>query len=119
MLGDISGVTTKAPCEVALIGERHVRIEISDFVMRTFVLYAGNIARRLFRNHDKRTLRRFPCGVLQGMKRRFSVKNRESKRYLRLRGLCRRCMPLQDEDTENRAKTKDGRGGQQSYEPCF
>ena len=34
---DISGITTKAPCEVALIGERHVRIEISDFVMRTFV----------------------------------------------------------------------------------
>ena len=29
---------TKAPCEAALIGERHVRIEISDFVMRTFVL---------------------------------------------------------------------------------
>jgi len=35
---DISGITTKAPCEAALIGERHVRIEISDFVMRTFVL---------------------------------------------------------------------------------
>ena len=34
---DISGITTKAPCKVALIGERHVRIEISDFVMRTFV----------------------------------------------------------------------------------
>ena len=34
---DISGITTKAPCEVALIDERHVRIEISDFVMRTFV----------------------------------------------------------------------------------
>ena len=30
--------TTKAPCEVAFMGERHVRIEISDFVMRTFVL---------------------------------------------------------------------------------
>jgi len=26
------------------MGERHVRIEISDFVMRTFVLYFGNIA---------------------------------------------------------------------------
>ena len=25
------------------MGERHVRIEISDFVMRTFVLYFGNI----------------------------------------------------------------------------
>ena len=35
---DISGISTKAPCEVALIGERHLRIEISDFVMRTFVL---------------------------------------------------------------------------------
>ena len=35
---DISGISTKAPCEVALIGERHVRIEISDFVMRAFVL---------------------------------------------------------------------------------
>ena len=34
---DISGITTKAPCETALMGERHVRIEISDFVMRTFV----------------------------------------------------------------------------------
>ena len=30
-------MSTKEPCEVALIGERHVRIEISDFVMRTFV----------------------------------------------------------------------------------
>ena len=38
LLGDISGITTKAPCEVALIGERHVRIEIFDFVMRAFVL---------------------------------------------------------------------------------
>ena len=27
----------KTPCEAALMGERHVRIEISDFVMRTFV----------------------------------------------------------------------------------
>ena len=35
---DISGISTKAPCEAALIGERHVRIEISDFVIRTFVL---------------------------------------------------------------------------------
>ena len=35
---DISGITTKAPCEPALMGERHVRIEISDFVMRTFAL---------------------------------------------------------------------------------
>ena len=35
---DIFEITTKAPCEAALMGERHVRIEISDFVMRTFVL---------------------------------------------------------------------------------
>ena len=35
---DFSGITTKAPCEAARMGERHVRIEISDFVMRTFVL---------------------------------------------------------------------------------
>ena len=34
---DIFGITTKAPCEAALMGERHVRIEISDFVMHTFV----------------------------------------------------------------------------------
>ena len=34
----ISGITAKAPCEAVLMGERHVRIEISDFVMRTFVL---------------------------------------------------------------------------------
>ncbi len=38
LLRDISGITTKAACEVALMGERHVRIEISDFVMRTFIL---------------------------------------------------------------------------------
>ena len=37
---DISCITTKAPCETALMGERHVRMEISDFVMRTFVLCA-------------------------------------------------------------------------------
>ena len=36
---DISGITTKAPCEVALTSERHVRIEIAGFVMRTFVLF--------------------------------------------------------------------------------
>ena len=27
---------TKAPCAAALKNERHMRIEISDFVMRTF-----------------------------------------------------------------------------------
>ena len=37
-LCDISGITTKAPCGVALTDERHMRIEISDFVMRTFVV---------------------------------------------------------------------------------
>ena len=41
---DISGITTKTPCEAALMGERHVRIEISDFVMRTFVhFWRGDI----------------------------------------------------------------------------
>ena len=35
---DISGITTKAPCEAALMGECHMRIEISAVVMRTFVL---------------------------------------------------------------------------------
>ncbi len=33
---DISGILTKAPCEVALMGERHLRIAISDFVTRAF-----------------------------------------------------------------------------------
>ena len=37
-LCDIFGITTKTPYEAALMGERHVRIEISDFVMCTFVL---------------------------------------------------------------------------------
>ena len=31
-------ITIKAPCEAAHINERYVRIEISDFVMRTFLL---------------------------------------------------------------------------------
>ena len=34
----ISCVMTKAPCGVALTHERHMRIEISDFVTRTFVV---------------------------------------------------------------------------------
>ena len=34
---DIFGIMTKTPYEAVLMGERHVRIEISDFVMRTFV----------------------------------------------------------------------------------
>ena len=38
LLRDISGITTKAACEVALIGERHVRIEIAGFALHTFVL---------------------------------------------------------------------------------
>ena len=33
-------MTTKAPCGTSLMGERHVRIEISDLVMRPFVLVA-------------------------------------------------------------------------------
>jgi len=37
--GDICGITTKAPCGAALMGERHVRIEISDSVLRTFVFH--------------------------------------------------------------------------------
>ena len=37
-LYEISGITTKAPCEAARMGERHVHIEISAFVMRTFAL---------------------------------------------------------------------------------
>ena len=36
-LCDISGISTKAPCEAALIGERHVRIEISDSILHTFI----------------------------------------------------------------------------------
>ena len=35
---DISGITTKVPYEAALTVERHVRIELAGFVMRTFVL---------------------------------------------------------------------------------
>ncbi len=35
---DASEIATKAPCEVALIGERHVRIEIAGFALHTFVL---------------------------------------------------------------------------------
>ena len=37
-LYEISGITTKAPCEAARVSERHVHIEISAFVMRTFAL---------------------------------------------------------------------------------
>ncbi len=33
----ISKITTKAPCKAAHMGERHVRIEISAFVLRPFV----------------------------------------------------------------------------------
>ena len=41
MLGNISEISTKAPCEAALMDERHTRIEISDFVMRAFVPIQG------------------------------------------------------------------------------
>mgnify|MGYP004532554373 FL=1 len=37
-LCDIPGITAKAPYEAAHMGERHMRIEFSDFVMRAFVL---------------------------------------------------------------------------------
>ena len=37
---DISGIQAKAPYEAALMGERPVRIESSDFVMHAFVLFA-------------------------------------------------------------------------------
>ena len=36
-LCDIFGIMTKTPYEAVLMGERHVRMEISDFDMRTFV----------------------------------------------------------------------------------
>ena len=36
---DVFGIQAKAPYEAALMGERHVRIESSDFVMRAFVLF--------------------------------------------------------------------------------
>ena len=45
-LCDISGIMTKAPCEAALMGEHHVRIEIADFVMRTFAPFGGTAHRR-------------------------------------------------------------------------
>ena len=37
-LCDLPEISTKVPCEVALIGERHVRIEIAGFALHTFVL---------------------------------------------------------------------------------
>ena len=51
---------TKAPCEAALMCERHVRIEISDFVMRTFVprkkaLNADAQSSNLNKNHEVTT----------------------------------------------------------------
>ncbi len=53
----MSGITTKAPCKAALIGERHVRIEISDFVMRTFVL-APSLSKLLRHLHAARAVGR-------------------------------------------------------------
>ena len=50
----ISCVTTKAPCGVALTHERHMRIEISDFVMRTFVvLWERHNHAAICRKNDK------------------------------------------------------------------
>ena len=37
-LCDVPEISPKAPCEVALIGERHVRIEIAGFALHTFAL---------------------------------------------------------------------------------
>ena len=37
---DISGIQAKEPYAAAFMGERYVRIEISDFVMRAFALFA-------------------------------------------------------------------------------
>ena len=34
---DIFGITIKAPCEVALMGERHVCIEIQDSAVRVLI----------------------------------------------------------------------------------
>ena len=44
-LCDISGISTKAPCEAALIGERHVRLEISDSILHTFVAWEKSTLR--------------------------------------------------------------------------
>ena len=44
---DISGISTEAPCEAARMCERHLRIEISDFVMRTFGLYPKKVLHQL------------------------------------------------------------------------
>ncbi len=44
--GDICGISAKAPCEAALMGESHVRIEISDSVLRTFVFHEPTRRRR-------------------------------------------------------------------------
>ena len=35
---DFFEITTKASCEAALMDERHVHVEISNFVMHTFVM---------------------------------------------------------------------------------
>jgi len=50
---DISGITTKAPCEAALMALSHERIEISDFVMRTFVHFPGMNAAITLKPHQK------------------------------------------------------------------
>ena len=47
LCSDISGITTKAPCKATLIHECHMCIEISDFVMCTFVLYPKKVLHQL------------------------------------------------------------------------
>ena len=49
-LCDVPEISTKAPCEVALIGERHVRIEIAGFALHTFVLKIIFLHKRKIQN---------------------------------------------------------------------
>ena len=69
---DISGIATKAPCEAALMGARHECIEISDFVMRTFVQKCKET------NRERRLhVRYLWCG--------FGGRRRETSLYVGLR----------------------------------
>ena len=49
-LCDLPEISTKAPCEVALIGECHVRIEIAGFALHTFVLKNLFLPKRKIQN---------------------------------------------------------------------
>ncbi len=57
-LCDVSGITTEAPCEASLMSERHVCIEIVDFVMHTFVLAELKFGLFHFKAASVRKLRR-------------------------------------------------------------